>query len=139
MKKAVARSLYWTVMDTLTAFVRERARWQGSYAVAGQMAGKSDYLWGVDTRSAAAAQNNLGIALSTLGQRESGTARLLEAVDAYRDALKELTRERVPLDWAMTQSNLGTAQALLDERLGPMHKSCRPCENPPSSNAGHTY
>ena len=54
-------------------------------------------------------QNNLGNALSTLGERESGTARLEEAVAAYRAALEEWTRERVPLDWAMTQNNLGTA------------------------------
>jgi tetratricopeptide (TPR) repeat protein len=45
--------------------------------------------------------------------RESGTARLEEAVKAYRAALEERTRERVPLDWAMTQNNLGNAlQAL---------------------------
>ena len=54
-------------------------------------------------------QNNLGTALSTLGERESGTARLEEAVAAYREALEERTRERVPLDWAMTQNNLGNA------------------------------
>ena len=54
-------------------------------------------------------QNNLGNALRTLGERESGTARLEEAVAAYRDALEEWTRERVPLDWAMTQNNLGNA------------------------------
>ena len=35
--------------------------------------------------------------------------RLEEAVIAHRDALKEYTRERVPLQWAMTQNNLGTA------------------------------
>jgi hypothetical protein len=45
-------------------------------------------------------QNNLGIALQTLGARESGTARLEEAVTAYRDALLERTRDRVPLQWA---------------------------------------
>ena len=39
-------------------------------------------------------QNNLGTALSTLGERESGTARLEEAVNAYRDALQERTRQR---------------------------------------------
>ena len=54
-------------------------------------------------------QNNLGTALWRLGERESGTARLEEAVAAYREALKESTRERVPLDWAMTQNNLGIA------------------------------
>ena len=55
-----------------------------------------------------AAKDSLGAALQTLGQRESGTARLEEAVAAYREALKERTRERVPLQWAMTQNNLGT-------------------------------
>ena len=52
---------------------------------------------------------SLGNALQTLGERESGTARLEEAVVAYRDALKERTRERVPLQWAATQNNLGLA------------------------------
>ena len=42
-------------------------------------------------------QNNLGNALSMLGERESGTARLEEAVVAYRAPLLEWTRERVPL------------------------------------------
>ena len=61
-------------------------------------------------------QNNLGHALATLGARESGTARLDEAVTAYRAALEERTRDRVPLDWATTQNNLGTALATLGER-----------------------
>src|SRR5271166_5278947 len=39
-----------------------------------------------------------------------------EAVAAYRAALEEWTRERVPLDWAMTQMNLGTALKTLGER-----------------------
>jgi len=34
-------------------------------------------------------QNNLGAALVALGERESGTARLEEAVAAYRDTLKD--------------------------------------------------
>ena len=51
-----------------------------------------------------------------LGERESGTALLNEAVAAYREALKERTRERVPLDWAMTQSNLGNALQSLGAR-----------------------
>jgi hypothetical protein len=42
-------------------------------------------------------------------ERERGRARLEEAVAAYRAALEERTRERVPLDWAMTQNNLGVA------------------------------
>ena len=63
-----------------------------------------------------AARTNLGIALWTLGERESGTARLEEAVAAYRAALEEWTRERVPLDWATTQNNLGNALQTLGER-----------------------
>jgi tetratricopeptide (TPR) repeat protein len=61
-------------------------------------------------------QTNLGVALATLGERESGTARLEAAVAAYRAALQEWTRERVPLDWATTQNNLGAALATLGER-----------------------
>jgi tetratricopeptide (TPR) repeat protein len=64
----------------------------------------------------AATQNNLGTALSRIGERQSGTTKLEEAVVAYREALKELTRERVPPDWAMTQNNLGAALYLLGER-----------------------
>ncbi|WP_439123821.1 tetratricopeptide repeat protein [Marivita sp.] len=57
-----------------------------------------------------------GIALSTLGQRESGTARLEEAAAAYRTALEDYTREREPMNWAMTQNNLGIALSTLGER-----------------------
>ncbi|MGD9728935.1 MAG: hypothetical protein AB7V39_21490, partial [Nitrospiraceae bacterium] len=55
-------------------------------------------------------------ALSTLGERESGTQRLNEAVTAYHNALLEHTRERAPLQWAMTQNNLGNALRALRER-----------------------
>jgi tetratricopeptide (TPR) repeat protein len=61
-------------------------------------------------------QVNLGNALQALGEHESGTARLEEAVAAYRAALEEWTRERVPLDWAATQVNLGIALWTLGER-----------------------
>jgi len=64
----------------------------------------------------ATTQQNLGNALRTLGERESGTARLEEAVAANRLALAEWTRERVPLQWAMTQNNLGNALWALGER-----------------------
>ncbi|MGH6923359.1 MAG: tetratricopeptide repeat protein, partial [Propylenella sp.] len=49
-------------------------------------------------------------------ERESGTVRLEEAVAAYRAALEEYTRERVPLDWAATQVNLGESLSTLGER-----------------------
>ena len=64
----------------------------------------------------AAAQIALGNALEALGERESGTARLEAAVAAFRAALEENTRERVPLDWAQTQNNLGLALKTLGDR-----------------------
>jgi tetratricopeptide (TPR) repeat protein len=69
-----------------------------------------------DSDQRGAAGNDLGNALQNLGERESGTARLEEAVAAYRAALEEHTRERAPLDWAMTQMNLGNALARLGGR-----------------------
>ena len=68
---------------------------------------RSDWAW---------TQHTLGNALFSLGERESGTARLEEAVVAYREALKERTRERYPLDWAASQGGLGNALSSLGER-----------------------
>jgi hypothetical protein len=56
------------------------------------------------------------MSLWALGKRESGTARLEEAVAAFRAALKERPRERVPLQWAATQNNLNASEKLLAER-----------------------
>ena len=61
-------------------------------------------------------QNNLGDALEALGEQETGTRYLEEAISAYRAALEEYTRERVPLDWAETQISLGNALKVLGER-----------------------
>lgn len=61
-------------------------------------------------------QNMLGNALAILGERESGTLRLEQAVAACRAALEEWTRERVPLDWARAQNVLGNALRTLGER-----------------------
>src|SRR5205807_9198856 len=55
----------------------------------------------------AAIQNNLGNGLRVLGNRESGTVTLEEAVGAYREALKGRKRARVPRDWAATQNKQG--------------------------------
>jgi tetratricopeptide (TPR) repeat protein len=63
-----------------------------------------------------AAFHSLGTALSILGERESGTTRLEEALSAHRSALQERTRDRVPLDWAKTQHRLGCALWRLGER-----------------------
>jgi hypothetical protein len=43
-------------------------------------------------------QNLIGVASQELGSRESGTARLEEAVVAFRAALREWTRERAPVN-----------------------------------------
>lgn len=63
-------------------------------------------------------QSNLGLALQALGAREPGTARLEEAVTAYRAALQERTRDRVPLDWAATTAALAQASTHLAARTG---------------------
>jgi hypothetical protein len=63
-------------------------------------------------------QSNLGLALARLGEREQGTAKLEEAVAAQREALKERTRERVPLQWATSIGREGFALILLAERRG---------------------
>jgi len=57
--------------------------------------------------------NGLGNALTELGEREQRMARIEEAISAYSRALEVRTRERVPFDWAMTQANLGGALAAL--------------------------
>jgi tetratricopeptide (TPR) repeat protein len=61
-------------------------------------------------------QNSLGIALFTLGQRESGTARLEEAIAVHREVLREPIRESVPLEWAMAQSGLANALQVIGTR-----------------------
>jgi len=64
----------------------------------------------------ATAQNNLGLALARLGERESNTANLDSAIIAYHAALEECRRDKAPLDWAMIQNNLGLALMRLGER-----------------------
>ena len=51
-----------------------------------------------------------------LGERESGTERLEQAVGACRAALEELTREHAPLDSAATQNNLDRVLQVLEAR-----------------------
>jgi tetratricopeptide (TPR) repeat protein len=47
----------------------------------------------------------------------TGTARLEKAIAAYRSALEERTRERVPLQWAMTQVNLAEALTAFADKI----------------------
>ena len=61
-------------------------------------------------------QRNCGAVLSLQGERTGDTASLREAVDHYRAALEEYTRQESPIDVAVTQSNLGQALRVLGER-----------------------
>ena len=47
----------------------------------------------------ASTQIGLGNVLRNLGERETGTARLEEAVAAYRAALEVRTRDALPIYW----------------------------------------
>src|SRR3984893_7996166 len=60
-----------------------------------------------EPREWAGTQNNLGISLSTLGERETGTDQLKEAIAAHRQALLERTREHAPLEWAAAEISRG--------------------------------
>ena len=99
-----------------TLFKYGRDRGSNVHLVATIALRRKTLVLAVSSNERGAAYDNLGNALETLGERESGTARLEEAVAAYRAALEERTRERVPLDWAMTQNNLGNALWRLGER-----------------------
>jgi len=55
-------------------------------------------------------------ALTTHGDEKGDNAILAQAIGVYRDVLRERTRDRKPLDWAMTQNNLGNALVRLGER-----------------------
>ncbi len=68
----------------------------------------------------AKAQNNLGLALESLGGRERGPARLEQALAAYGAALEERSRARAPVDWARTQANIGNALSRLAQRESGM-------------------
>ncbi|HKO08855.1 MAG TPA: tetratricopeptide repeat protein, partial [Alphaproteobacteria bacterium] len=61
-------------------------------------------------------QAAFGLVCSVLGKQIGDSRWLEKAVAAYRAALEVRTRERVPLQWAMTQNNLGTALRTLGER-----------------------
>jgi hypothetical protein len=71
----------------------------------------------------AGTQMNLGAALNVLGERESGTARLEEAVSAYREALQEWTRARAaPMGRDPDESRLGLSRLI---QQGPPATSSR--------------
>ncbi len=55
---------------------------------------------------------------SMIGQQTGESSRLEKAVDAYKMALDELSRDSDPLRWAATQNDLGIALQALGERVG---------------------
>jgi tetratricopeptide (TPR) repeat protein len=59
------------------------------------------------------AEYDLGVVLSNLGERENGTARFEEALAAYTEAQKELTRASQPAAWAMVESRRGHTLRLM--------------------------
>lgn len=58
----------------------------------------------------------LAHAQQTIGEQAGDSSALLDAITTYNQILAEWTRDRVPLDWATTQNNLGTALKALGER-----------------------
>jgi len=66
----------------------------------------------------ATTQNNLGNALKVLGERESGTCRFKQAVEAYRLALEEYEAAGAEYYVGVVSANLSRAEALLRKRRG---------------------
>jgi hypothetical protein len=64
----------------------------------------------------ATTQNNLGTALSSLGERESGTARLEEAVTAYVNALEVFRVSEADHYKKIAESGLERVRALIAKR-----------------------
>jgi hypothetical protein len=70
--------------------------------------------WNPETQ--AAVQFALAMAFEVKGSQSGDSDALAASIGLYRQVLVAWTRERVPLDWAMTQNNLGTALSALGER-----------------------
>ena len=54
--------------------------------------------------------------LQEFGNRAGRNEALLASIELYKLALRTADRDRVPLDWATTQTNLGNALLMLGER-----------------------
>ena len=86
------------------------------------------------TPTSVAQLNKLGNALWTIGEGESDSTQLEEAVMALREALKHRTRKRVPLDWAANRTNLDalavlgareTSTARLEQSVAASHEALK--------------
>lgn len=62
------------------------------------------------------AKQNLGLALFSLAQMETGTRRLKQAAAALESSAEIRTLQAMPLKWAGTMSNLGNVRRLWGER-----------------------
>jgi tetratricopeptide (TPR) repeat protein len=69
-----------------------------------------------DKLPVAAIQNNLGVVLTSLGERQEGPESYNKAKSAHIAALEFYTFETFPVEWARTQNNLGNALTGLGER-----------------------
>jgi tetratricopeptide (TPR) repeat protein len=70
--------------------------------------------WSPDARGAVLYA--FGRAKVLVGQEQAQSASLEAAVAVFREALKEFTRERTPVEWAETQHDLGVVLSILGTR-----------------------
>jgi hypothetical protein len=75
---------------------------------------KKEGIW--DPETLAGVRFGLATALAQYGEQSGTNEPLAESIALYRKDLEEYTRARVPLQWAMTQNNLGNALSVLGER-----------------------
>jgi hypothetical protein len=68
------------------------------------------------SRAWATTQNNLGVVLLRLGEREGGTARLEEAVAAFRDALSVFESAQASYYVNLAHDNLARAERMVQRR-----------------------
>jgi len=71
---------------------------------------------GLDVDQMAKLRFSLALAARIIGEQSGNDEPLEAAVEEYHKVLESWTRERAPLDWAMTQNDLGTALKILGER-----------------------
>lgn len=64
----------------------------------------------------AKAHHEKGYTLLVLGQRDASPARLEQALEEFREALRGYTRARAPLEWARVQYNVGQTLQVLGHR-----------------------
>ena len=105
---------------------RARVRHPASYRGSGGLSGGAQ---GAQTDSGAAPvggdpEQSWRRTESAWGARV-GTQHLTESLTAFRAALEEYTRERMPLYWAGTQNNLGDALAELGTRAHQANELCQ--------------